>query len=104
MAVSISSTVPASRVTTVSAADRVLSPRELEVLALVASGLSTGSIAGELFVSPNTVRAHVRNILGSLGARNRPHAVAIAFAAGLIRFEEYAIPQHPDHARRLQRW
>jgi DNA-binding CsgD family transcriptional regulator len=77
----------------------VLSARELEVLALVACGLSTDSIAGELFVSRNTVRSHVRHILEKLRARNRPHAVAIAFSAGLIRIHEYAIPRPPEHAR-----
>ena len=66
----------------------MLSARELEVLALVARGLSTDSIAVELFVSPNTVRSHVRHILDKLGARNRPHAVAIAFSAGLIWIDE----------------
>jgi DNA-binding NarL/FixJ family response regulator len=72
------------RVTTDRAAELGLSTRELEVLTLVAHGLSTENIAVELFVTPNTVRAHVRHILDRLGARNRPHAVAIAFAAGLI--------------------
>ena len=93
----------AASLTTNGAAERVLSPRELEVVALVARGLSTDGIAGELFISPNTVRVHVRNILGRLGAQNRPHAVAIAFAAGLIWIDDYAIPRHPDRAARLKR-
>ena len=78
----------AARVSADSAAEGVLSARQLEVLALVARGRSTEGIAVELFLSPNTVRSHVRNILDNLGARNRPHAVAIAFAAGLIRIDE----------------
>ncbi|MEZ0294086.1 MAG: LuxR C-terminal-related transcriptional regulator [Solirubrobacteraceae bacterium] len=78
----------AARVSVDSAAEGVLSARQLEVLALVARGRSTEGIAVELFLSPNTVRSHVRNILDNLGARNRPHAVAIAFAAGLIRIDE----------------
>ena len=78
----------AARVSVDGAAEGVLSARQLEVLALVARGRSTEGIAMELFLSPNTVRSHVRNILDNLGARNRPHAVAIAFAAGLIRIDE----------------
>ena len=78
----------AARVSIDGAAEGVLSARQLEVLALVARGRSTEGIAVELFLSPNTVRSHVRNILDNLGARNRPHAVAIAFAAGLIRIDE----------------
>ena len=78
----------AARVSVDGAAEGVLSARQLEVLALVARGRSTEGIAVELFLSPNTVRSHVRNILDNLGARNRPHAVAIAFAAGLIRIDE----------------
>ena len=78
----------AARVSVDSPAEGVLSARQLEVLALVARGRSTEGIAVELFLSPNTVRSHVRNILDNLGARNRPHAVAIAFAAGLIRIDE----------------
>jgi DNA-binding CsgD family transcriptional regulator len=89
----------ASRVTTDGAAARVLSARQLEVLTLLARGLSTDGIAAELFVSRNTVRSHVRSILETLGARNRAHAVAIAFSAGLIWIDEYAIPRHPAHTR-----
>ena len=83
----------ASSVTTNGAAEPGLSARELEVLALVARGLSTDSIARELFVTPNTVRSHVTRILDKLRARNRAHAVAIAFSAGLIRLDDYATPQ-----------
>ena len=81
-----------------SAAERVLSARQLEVLALIARGLSTEGIAGELVVSPCTVRAHVRNILGILGARNRAHAVAIACLTGLIGIDECAAPRERDRA------
>jgi DNA-binding CsgD family transcriptional regulator len=79
--------------------DHVLSARELEVLALVARGLVTGDIAAELFLSPNTVRVHVRNILGKLRANTRAHAVAIAISTGLIRVDERAIWRHPGGAR-----
>jgi DNA-binding CsgD family transcriptional regulator len=80
--------------------DHVLSARELEVLALVARGLVTDTIAGELFLSPNTVRVHVRNILGKLRANTRAHAVAIAISTGLIRVDERASLRHPGGAGR----
>jgi DNA-binding CsgD family transcriptional regulator len=83
------------RITTNGAGACVLSARELEVLALVAHGLSTEGIAGELFLSRNTVRSHVRHIHDKLGAQNRPHAVAIAFSAGLISIDEHADWRRP---------
>jgi DNA-binding NarL/FixJ family response regulator len=63
---------------------RSLSPRELEVLSLVAAGLSNGEIGGRLFIAEETVKSHVQKILSNLGARNRAHAVALAFRTGLI--------------------
>jgi DNA-binding CsgD family transcriptional regulator len=84
-------------------AQLMLSARQLEVLALVARGLSTDGIAGELFVSSNTVRTHVRNILFVLDAQNRAHAVAIACATGLIATDEYAIPEVRGRARTTTR-
>jgi DNA-binding CsgD family transcriptional regulator len=87
------------RLTADGAAAPVLSARELEVLALIARGLSTDSVADELFISRNTVRSHVRHILEKLRAHNRAHAVAIALSAGLICIDEYATPRHPHHAR-----
>lgn len=84
-------------------AQLVLSARQLEVLALVARGLSTDGIAGELFVSSNTVRTHVRNILFVLDAQNRAHAVAIACATGLIATEEHAVPRDRARARATPR-
>ena len=81
------------------AAAHVLTARELEVLTLIARGLATHNIARELFVTPNTVCSHVTRIRDKLSARNRPHAVAIAISAGLIRIDEYAIPRHPSLTR-----
>lgn len=81
-------------------AERVLSARQLEVLALIARGVSTGNIARELVVSPCTVRTHVRNILGILDARNRAHAAAIACLTGLIWIDEYADSRALDRAPR----
>ena len=84
----MSSTMYVPTATTNGTGELGLSARELEVLVLVARGLSTPSIACELFVTPNTVRSHVRRILDKLNARNRPHAVAIAFSAGLISIDD----------------
>jgi ATP/maltotriose-dependent transcriptional regulator MalT len=56
----------------------VLSSRELEVLGLVAEGLSNREIAGRLFIAERTVRYHLTSIFGKLGADNRTQAVALA--------------------------
>ena len=55
-----------------------LTPREIEVLQLLAEGLSTERIATDLFISVNTVRNHVSKILAKLGAHSKLEAVAIA--------------------------
>ncbi|MGO9961143.1 MAG: response regulator [Solirubrobacteraceae bacterium] len=54
-----------------------LSPRELEILELLADGLNGHMIAERLFLSPETVRTHVRNATAKLGARTRVQAVAL---------------------------
>ncbi|MDQ2876552.1 MAG: helix-turn-helix transcriptional regulator, partial [Actinomycetota bacterium] len=55
-----------------------LTPREFEVLRLVAAGLSNAAIAGELFISAKTVSVHVSNILAKLGTASRGEASALA--------------------------
>jgi DNA-binding NarL/FixJ family response regulator len=55
-----------------------LTPRELEILRIIATGVSTRGTAEKLHVSPATVRNHVQNILGKLGAHSRLEAVACA--------------------------
>jgi len=61
-----------------------LSPREIVILDLVARGISFAEIAQQLFISPHTVKTHVRNIYGKLEAHSRSHAVYIARQRGLI--------------------
>ncbi len=62
----------------------MLTAREVELLKLVATGLSNRAIAQELSVSPNTVKYHVKNILSKLNVQNRTEAVAIALKQGII--------------------
>ena len=64
--------------------DARLTPRQLEVLQLLATGASTEQIAQRLYLSRETVRNHVRHILQRLEARSRLEAVAIAHQDGLI--------------------
>ncbi len=61
-----------------------LSPREHEVLGLMARGLQNKEIAAELVISERTVKFHVSSILGKLGAGNRTEAVTMALQQGLI--------------------
>jgi DNA-binding NarL/FixJ family response regulator len=61
-----------------------LTPREREVMALVASGLSNDEIAGRLFLSPLTVKTHVSRTMLKLGARDRAQLVVIAYQTGLV--------------------
>jgi DNA-binding NarL/FixJ family response regulator len=60
-----------------------LTPREVEVLALVAAGRSNRQIAQALFISPKTVGVHVSNILAKLGVASRVEAAAVAHRLGL---------------------
>jgi two-component system, NarL family, response regulator LiaR len=61
-----------------------LTARELEVLTLLGQGRSNGEIADTLTIAPRTVKVHVQNILGKLGASNRTEAVSIAVRQKLI--------------------
>lgn len=61
-----------------------LTPREREVLRLLAAGRSNEAIASELFISQNTVRTHVQNILSKLNVHSKLEAVAFALRHGLV--------------------
>jgi DNA-binding CsgD family transcriptional regulator len=62
----------------------VLSPREHQVVELLAAGLTGEEVAERLGISPATVRVHIRNATGKLGASTRTQAVAIAVARGEV--------------------
>jgi DNA-binding NarL/FixJ family response regulator len=66
------------------ATDDVLTPREIDVLRLIASGNANKEIAGKLSLTEETVKGHVKNILGKLGVNDRTHAVTIGLKRGII--------------------
>lgn len=65
-----------------------LTPRELEVLKLIARGMSNAEIAGHLFVTTTTVKTHVARILMKLHLRDRVQAVVLAYQAGVMNTEK----------------
>ena len=68
------------------AAAETLTPREVDVLRLVASGNANKEIAVRLSLTEETVKSHIRSILSKLGANDRTHAVTIGHKRGIIEF------------------
>ena len=68
--------------------EAVLSPREGEVLQMVAQGATNRQIADSLFISENTVKTHLRNIMDKLHLANRSQAAAYAIQRGLVQYKE----------------
>jgi DNA-binding NarL/FixJ family response regulator len=64
--------------------ESALTAREIEVLSLVADGLSRDAIAKQLYISPKTVGTHVERVFKKLGVHTRAHAVAYAYQHGLL--------------------
>jgi NarL family two-component system response regulator LiaR len=62
-----------------------LTPRELEVLQLIARGLSNAAIASELYITERTVKAHVSNLLGKLHLSDRTQAAIYAWREGIVK-------------------
>jgi DNA-binding NarL/FixJ family response regulator len=66
------------------ALDGALTPREIDVLCLIARGSANKLVADQLSITEETVKGHVKNILSKLGANDRTHAVTIALKRGII--------------------
>ena len=79
-----------------------LTERELEVLTLIARGLSNSQIAESLFVSPATVKSHVGHLLAKLDARDRAQLVIVAYETGLAgsRSNSEATPDRPGSVKK----
>jgi two-component system response regulator NreC len=73
-----------------------LTPREREVLHLVAEGMTSGEIAGRLFISPRTAESHRANLMRKLGLRSRTDLVRFAFQRGIVPLEALGAPASSD--------
>ena len=77
-------TAQTTAINAVAAQERGITPRELDVLQLIARGMSTREIAAALFISENTVKTHSSRLFDKLNAKRRTQAVQIGKTLGLI--------------------
>ncbi len=84
------------------AAETELSDREVEILRLVATGVSNKEIALQLAISPNTVKVHVRNVFTKIGASSRTEAALIAVRLGLVDHGRPAAEPEPEPETELE--
>lgn len=71
---------------------RPLTKRQLQILGEVANGRSNPEIGGDLYLTEDTIKSHMRHINRILGVRNRAHAVAVALTAGLLPATTVQVP------------
>jgi len=74
-----------------------LTPREAQVLALIAAGLSNAQISGRLVITEGTVKSHINHLLAKINARDRAQAVTFAYQNGLAIRGELPERQYGDH-------